>query len=257
MKSLGRCVLGMVLSVNIGTSEQEHVYSGFLTYYRGKHLWVTAGHVIDNLIEVRASGADIKIMRWLDRYPLQGAEAAQVHDRNLVLSRADDIDVGYAIIRGFDADALSRNRNLRLVNDQLWSDLDSSTPEGYYLIGYPNTRMSVSLTRVAEKEDQKTLRTSLLCLPIQRIEHRRELQHIDFWNDAEAFYGQILPSQEAHKLNRVTGMSGAPVFSIERLPDGNVFRGLIGLQSKQWVGESIIRIEPIRRAIEAIGQTIS
>ena len=80
------------------------------------------------------------------------------------------------------------------------------------------------------------------------------LADIEKWSDEEAFYGKILPYTDfpEFEVEEVKGMSGGPILSVERDPDGRIRYRLVGIIQSWYRSESIIRAEPISRIAQAI-----
>jgi hypothetical protein len=87
---------------------------------------------------------------------------------------------------------------------------------------------------------------------VRQIEYRANAHTTKaFWNDPEAFYGQILPFVEGSKYQPASlqGMSGGPLFSLERDPSDRIRYRLFGIQRSEDRDERLIRVEPIHRCL--------
>src|SRR5438105_3577447 len=71
-----RHILALQMVFRYQGKEYHDLYSGFATYYRNRLMWITAGHVIDEITE-RASNPKLEIgaAGWLDGCEVSGAES--------------------------------------------------------------------------------------------------------------------------------------------------------------------------------------
>lgn len=247
-------LLSLFLSVEINGQTQHGVYTGFLFYYREHLLWVTAGHVIDEIRYIlSAPNASIAGMRWLDNCAIPGAESIPVHHRDMEMFSANEsgIDFGVVKILGLDRANILRNDQVKPMTEQVWKNVHLAQPEGYYVLGYPKEWGELSEKRISENQVLCSFRANLACLPVSRIEYRGADPTDEFWNDPEAFYGQIMPFVDVpwHQPESVVGMSGGPLFSIERDINRQIRYRLFGIQRSWRQDERIIRAEPIHRII--------
>jgi hypothetical protein len=254
-----RHLLGLLLEVEVGDKTHCRVYTGFLLDYQEYLWWVTAGHVIERVGEI-SSNPHMKIrrMRWLDGYEVPGAESIPVDDRDLQTFSALDrgLDVGMALIPTLDAMNIVSNNRVRIMTEQAWKNIHLARPEGYYILGYPKEWVEVVETPLSGNRMRFSLRADLACLPVRRIEHRGPHRTKEFWNDPDAFYGEILPFVDAqvYQPNDIVGVSGGPLLSIERTSDGHLLYRLFGIQRSWDRDERLIRAEPIHRFVDLISE---
>jgi hypothetical protein len=160
------------------------------------------------------------------------------------------IDFGAIKIMGLDAQIMLNNNRTQVITELIWKDLHLAKPEGYYVLGYPQEWTDHHEVRLSDNQILNSFRANLACLPVRQIEYRGEF-HTDkeFWNDPEAFYGQILPfvDESEHQPASVKGMSGGPLFSIERDPSDRIRYRLFGIQRSEDKDERLIRAEPIHK----------
>ena len=249
-----RHLLGLFLSVEERGQIRHGVLTGFLLHYQDILLWVTAGHVINGINE-RLSNPNIKVlrMRWLDGCEIPGAESIPVHNRNLKMFstlKSDGIDFGVAAITGLDAENILRNNRVQTMTEQIWKNLHLAQPEGYYVLGFPEEWFEVQEDRLPDNKILGSAQANLACLPVKRIDYRGFSHTKEFWDDPGAFYGQVLPfaDEPGYQPKSITGMSGGPVFSIERTAAEILYR-LVGIQRSQDKDERLIRAEPIQRIV--------
>lgn len=258
-KLIERHLLGLFIAYRIGTQHHEYVFSGCKLYYKDFLFWLTAGHVID-LVDKMRSGPeiDIRIMRWLDGCEIEGAHTIPVSNTEFrtlsTYADGDGIDFGIGHIDGHDARAILHNPNARYLTELAWKNVDRSRPEGFYLVGFPGEWGEHTEERISAKQAKHSFEAKVVCLPIRRIDYPDPHPNDEFWNDPEAFYGQILPYSDVpgHQPKDIDGMSGGPIYSIERDEDGRMQYWPFGIQRSWDRGKRSIRAEPIHRIISFI-----
>ncbi|MFV2044608.1 MAG: hypothetical protein ACC700_15410 [Anaerolineales bacterium] len=256
-----RHVLGLFVGGFQAGEYQHNFYTGFLLRHGNYLLWLTAGHVVDELNKILNSrDFEVTKMTWLDRYEGQGDEGVIVHNRNL-LSKSwmpHGLDLGVIVVSELDAGNLLANKNIRLVEESIWHNLSSASPEGYYLVGYPKAWNELTDGPQKEGKILRSFKADLACLPIQPIEPPSETSGNDFWSHPDAFFGRILPYVDFPEfdVDSLAGMSGGPILSIERTSEGQIAYRLVGIQSSWLWSEGVIRAEPIDKVAEAISQAL-
>ncbi len=240
--------------------ERKHLlYTGFLLRYRGLLLWATAGHVIDELASVREdAGCQLRQMRWLDGCDTPHAESVIVHDRNLMMYSAlgQGVDFGTAAIVGLDAANMMAGGRVKPITEEIWRNIEAASPDGYYLIGYPDPWLSATSCFAADGSVHWSVRAHLSCVPLQKVERPPNGVSKHRARQEGAFYGRILPflEREGYQPESIKGMSGGPVFSIERDPGGGIRYRLFGVQSTWWPESRVVRAESIQRILAVIGE---
>ncbi len=251
----GRHLVGLFLSVQAEGSNRQGVYTGFVLFYEENLLWITAGHVVDEIRQVLSNPeTDVQIMRWLDGCDIPGAESVPVHNRNLDMFSGSEfgIDFGAIKITGLDAQNMLHNNRTQVITELIWKNLHLAKPEGYYVLGYPKEWIEHHEARLSNKQIFNSFRANLACLPVCQIEYRGDSHtNKEFWNDPEAFYGQILPFVDGPEYQPVSvkGMSGGPLFSIERDPSDRIRYRLFGIQRSEDKDERLIRVEPMHKIL--------
>lgn len=253
-----RHLVSLYLACDADGERKHIVYTGFLLRYRGLLLWATAGHVIDELSSMREDAAcQVRQMRWLDGSDIPQAESVIVHDRDLMVYSAlsEGIDFGTVAIMDLDAANIMAGGRVVAITEEIWRNMESANPDGYYLIGYPATWVRVDSRVEPAGSIHWSVRADLSCIPLARVERppKRSVEHSG--RDEEAFYGRILPFLvgEGYQPETIEGMSGGPVFSIERDPGGAIRYRLFGIQSRWWPESRVVRAEPIQRILTLLG----
>ncbi|SRR5258708_4208654 len=241
-------IIGLYAQVREKNEIRKVIYSGVLIENNGILLWLTAGHVIDELREAESkSEITLESLQWVDTFEEIGpAGIISVGKNRQMYSFTDKhTDIGIIKIFGLEAMNIRSNENIRPIDGESLSNFRQIHPEGYHLVGFPNELAG---------DNGGAFEASFLCLPVQKTEYNDnwrtyESRSDGSWNDPQDFYGQILSFAE--NLNgqpdSIKGMSGGPIFAIERnkLHVNKLFHRLIGIQSR-WVPTTrTIRAEPI------------
>jgi hypothetical protein len=254
-------LLGLFLSYKESSEEQPRhaIATGFLLYHRETLLWVTAGHVVNKIRGILSNpGNDVLRMRWLDGCEIPGAESVMVHNRDLMMFSASEqgMDFGVVALTGLDQANIIKGGRVLVMTEQVWKNLHLAQPEGYYIVGYPQEWLEIEQERLDDRLVRGSATVNLACVPVERIELPTDAQPASFWNDPEAFYGRILPFADdpTGQPGSIVGMSGGPVFSIERDPDGKLRYRLFGIQSKCLEKSRRVRAEPIHKIVAMINE---
>ncbi len=251
----GRHIVGLLFYVQAeGSKPEVRVYTGFVLYYEENLLWITAGHVVDIIRDLLSNPKiKVKIMRWLDGCEIPGAEFIPVHNRNLYMFSSSEIGVDFGAIgiTGLDAENMLNNNRTQVITELIWKNLHLAKPEGYYVLGYPQEWIKHEEEQLSDNRILNLFRVNLACLPVRRIEYRGDIHTKEFWNDPEAFYGQIIPfvDEPEYQPASVGGMSGGPLFSIERDPSDRIRYRLFGIQRSEDKDEKLIRVEPMHKIL--------
>ena len=252
-----RHMLGLAITYDEQNERHRAHVSGFLVDYRGKLCWFTAGHVIEEILRVRNDPKyEMVDFRWLDRHSAKGADTLPAHNKLPAAhyQYAGGLDFGMIVIEGLDELHVRSNESLSLMTEQGWANLESSDPDGYYLIGFPAEWQSVDETPVGTRQTKVALIAPLSCLPVGRIDPPLTSVRDEFWDDEEAFYGEIAAFERVEnpaesQPSDIVGMSGGPLLSLERQPDGRIRYRLCGVLASWNKSKRFVRVEPILRIV--------
>jgi hypothetical protein len=140
--------------------------------------------------------------------------------------------------------SLQANRELIPITEVGWQNYQNVNPDGHYLVGYPDEdwKPHSSISQIG-RDFFIDLVTALVCVPVQKLARRPADDPKDFWNHPTSFYGEIMPLPDGLNLDDIVGLSGGPILSIERTPEGELKYRLAGIQSAWLKGKRIIRAE--------------
>jgi hypothetical protein len=256
MKQYKSHILGLLLAIWNGNDFQYSVYSGIPLFYKGRLIWITAGHIIDEIHEILSSQSiRVDIICWLDDYGIKGAEGVWFHKRDPIMSswKGKGTDIGLMVINELDQGNLFKNRNFKPILPYIWLNPKNEVPEGYYAIGYPRVWSSHSQREIGPKEISHFVKADILCLPLRKINRETQILDNECWKKENAFIGSIekYPDDPNFTIESINGMSGGPIFSIQRKKNKGLLYRLIGIisecdaQQSMICGESILDFENI------------
>jgi hypothetical protein len=250
-------ILALFVAGSVNGSFQFAVYSGILFDHDGTLVWITAGHVVEELATLitsphfRAS----KIC-WLDDYHVTAASALPLHRTDIPMKswRDTGLDLGALLPSVLDAGNIRLNDNVHPITARIWHNLNPAKVEGYYAVGFPGPWVQHSETPKPNRKTLHSVSANLACLPLKEIPPPVEMAHEQAWADPGAFYGRIIPFLDypEFQVDTVRGMSGGPVLSVERNSDGRIVYRLVGIIEAWSPSLSVIRAEPVRRVAAAI-----
>jgi len=248
-------IVGLFIRGFEGNIQRQGIYTGFLVRYKGSLLWVTAGHVIEEIYSLENSGDyKIKEMRWLDGFEKPYASSVPVYNQPLDMFWKYDENIDFGVIRisGLEESLIYKNEKLIIMDEMIWTNLHLAKPDGFYIFGYPKEWTKLNQKRINEKQTIFSFLANLACLPIQKIEYSELPENIkEIWKDREAFYGKIIDFEDDNQLQptSIKGMSGGPLVSIEIDKNEKYRYRLFGIQSKWVEGSRIICAESMEKLI--------
>lgn len=255
----GRHLLGLLVSYKSKGQEHHSFFTGFLLDYKNLLLWITVGHVVDQIVQILLhDSVEITRIRWADGCELSGAESIPVHKSELLGKtfsiKNTSMDFGAIAISSLAEINIRKNNRSIIMDERVWKNIHLSKPDGYYVLGFPEPWFSVSPLPTSTSSLKYMARANISCLPVERIipDHQRE--PTSFWGDTEAFYGHIVPFLDSPEgqPETIVGMSGGSLFSIEQDENSQIRYYLYGIQ-KDWLkNQKIVRADPIHRILSII-----
>ncbi|QDV89491.1 hypothetical protein RAS2_05590 [Phycisphaerae bacterium RAS2] len=256
---LGRYLAPLLIVWKKSGKSAPLLYTGFLLKHRDACLWVTAGHVIEEIRKI-INDESVTIIKahWLDCCGHNSERASIPVDLKELVSFYMDTE-------GFDAGVFALNEYyVRLfeaghVNEFLtegaWRLNGQWSPQGYYLIGQPAEKHVLKKSILSSTTVLYNLRSPTYCLPLVEIPDSSNEEPREFWCSPHSFYGQLIPfaNGDDPSVSDIRFMSGGPIFSVDWSLPGPPQIGLIGIQSS-WLPESrrirATRIEALTGAID-------
>ena len=227
-------IVPLLVAGEVNNAIQHNVYSGLLLEHNQTLVWLTAGHVIDELKQLLSSSTfKPSVMAWLDEFEKENAENIRLHRTDMPTKswRTNGLDIGAIIPSVLDAGNLRKNKKVVPVNARIWKNLSQANPEGYYAIGFPRPWSTHSQKLLPNRKILHSVKADLACLPLKEVTPPPEFADNPIWSDPTAFYGKILPfTDDANfQVDDVKGMSGGPILSVERESNGGIVYRLVGI----------------------------
>lgn len=230
-------------------------YSGLLVHTRGLYIWITASHVIRELniiLSDRSVFAQIKAPSKHVAVEPVPIDLTACHRFSFQKSQEDDlgVDVGAVILPVHVA------RLLIASGYGFMSPVDFARRgeqfDAYSLLGYPRDACDArTRRRGADRIAHFRLRAPMLALfptPPPDNSWRKPLYR--------RFFG-IYPNHSntpegEFSIDDVRGMSGGPVFGINRESEGPPSIRLIGIQSVQGTNTGVLAVCPVRTFVSVL-----
>lgn len=250
-------VLGLAIEYEFNAKREIVHYTGFMLCHRERDMWITAAHAIDEICELRRSKYHRIIRcRIVDHCTTADAEALpfDLEATQYYSATEAGLDFGAMWLPNLTVAGILGGSGVVPLTANIWTNRAEVVPEGYFLVGYPSESVQTLKTPIGGGLAKYQLTSTLVCLPVRMIEHGAHAAPSHrFWDDPEAFYGEILPFSGIHveQPRDIVGMSGAPLFAFRQEP-GGVRYYLWGIQRSWHEGHRFVRCEPVDRIIDAM-----
>lgn len=234
------------------------VCSGFFLEHLGIHFWMTAGHVLDEILNtMKDPNTRIREMLLRDGLPIVHEDAASIPFK-LEPSQVFSIDLdGPAGVDGTGLDfgmvpieketlaLLQANPGVGFVNAEDSLDSLQADAWGLYLMGVPGER--------AQRASETNLQYQIHCLAVKVLgECPNGLARCQ-----RAIYGELVGDQHIDaQPESIRGMSGGPVFAIEPRGGGNWRCRLVGILSAWHAPSRTVRITPIADVLVSVEHAV-
>ncbi len=219
-RALIKYFVQLYMSYKVGNNTYRLPSTGILVEVNKSLLWVSAGHVVEAIIE-QYKKETINDLRWIDRWDISGADTLPFQRRDLKYYSGlpKGSDFGAILLSILEAENFRSNNKLKPLIMRIGKQKETITePEGYLLAGFPWEVSKVDHTPVSSHKEMIRFSSKLICLPLMKKEWKDLLFHEEGWDDNKAFYGELLPYSDIEDAqpDELKGMSGGPVFSFYR-----------------------------------------
>lgn len=251
-----KSVIGLLISYSTNNESPYQFYTGFLLEQKERLLWMTAGHIIDQIDQILEIGNNNLIMRWFDGCPIDGAESIPINYHSLHKKswKCMGLDAGVIVISPLEKENILKNDRIKPLNTQAGFQIEPAKIEGYFVVGFPRIYNNYKERPAGINKVLKSIRADYTCIPLEKIPFPVNDLNTDFFDKPEAFYGQLIDKQldPVDYVHDIKYMSGSPIFSIERTLDDKLLYRLVGIQ-KKWLPESRrICAEPFDKVIQEL-----
>jgi hypothetical protein len=251
-------VIGLSVVATEGHSKAAEMYSGFLLQRGGLYQWVTAGHVLRDLDQLRhRTDTTIRMARWCDNRTSAQDESIPTDLRSMAMVYPQKLDVGVVWFNDHEVDLIRANTSVAPLTAKSWRYNNQAQPDGIYVVGLPKPMRHEQFSRLG-RMNSYSFTAGIIALPVVRmIDPTTRDQDHEFWTHHHCLYGQVeLPRLEGMPaLADIVGTSGGPLLSIERTPGGGLKYRLWAIQSAWLPSLRVVRAEPIQLAVKLIDRT--
>lgn len=192
---------------------QPFEVSGFVISVHGMWFFVTAGHVLDTIEEVRK---DQEFSGWY--FDDSGAYGGEHHtsipfdfdgsQKFSLVDLADGYDYGFLYLRPYYVNLLSGN-GILAADENHWNNVPEEC-DWYALVGIPEHSV-----RLVHSGDTLGILKQPVYVQLKRMANPPP----EIVKPRPMFYGE-LPSVEEAPIEDIKGMSGGPIFGFKHQPDG-------------------------------------
>lgn len=245
-KAFGVHLVGLHVAYLTEEIEGFALYTGFLYEHDGFPLWISAGHVVNDLEALRQSKAFTKVTaKWADMSksdPLGDTGfPIDLDELHFLGIDKQGVDLGLCSFPERHYRLFMSNQTRKFLDKAFVLGAADANPEGYVLVGMPAAKHEVSQVQLESGNTLSHLIAPIYCLPLEKIEDRNEETPEEFWGGHGAFYGQLVPFTGESDIPQfsIEYMSGGLILSVERRGPENIDYRLFGIQSS-WLPESKI-----------------
>jgi hypothetical protein len=219
--------------------------SGFLLVYQGYWCWITAGHVIKEILKFQKEAERLRVhASWNDGFNCKGAESIPLSDFSKLASwhiEEDGLDLGIVLIKPYEARLIQANPEIEPLSERVWMGRQRARPESYYIVGSPDEWQS---NEIIDEGKRKHVSADFptIVIPLEKIDPPANNEDA-FWRDPFGFHGRITStiSNKGKYLKNIVGISGGPIFGLMRRNDGQLRYWLYAIQSRWIQNQGIVR----------------
>lgn len=251
-----KSMLALEVPYQLGSEPGVCVLSGFGVLREEGLFWVTAGHCIAGLADLRAhidkEGGQLQL-RWSDGSARPGWESVPTSIEIMPMPYSnDDLDIGVCMIHPHVARTLLANEDFLPFRDDEIEPHDAENQEwsAAYLCGYPieSNEDSISRTRDGVK---LVIKRNCVLVPLRNVMTAEKVRELglgedDFTSKSQYFFATIegTGDVEGAAIKSIAGMSGGPIVAqVESRISTQRFM-LVGIQSS-WIPKgAVIRALP-------------
>ena len=217
--------------------------SGFLIQTKGLLIWMTAGHVFNELNRnLKLNEVDGIKARWIDNCPNKEAQYIPCDYQSLhpISIDIEGFDFGIVLLSPLYVKLLLKiKENMPLTNAH-WRLDDCFEADEYYLVGLPHE--FTELEQIGNSPEVHEYRSSgtIVSVPLTREDQTIHQSESDFWQHKDNFYGKVFPirNDDGDLLKDISGMSGGPIFGV-RIIDQNKFEYRVIAVQSSWLSQSM------------------
>lgn len=242
----------LILAPSETPNKPTHLtFTGSIVTYRGFYFWLTAGHVVQELLKIRgAFGSDRITAKWYDEYGSRAASGIPVslHDAPCLELHSKGIDLGFVLLRPNEVQLILANCNREFLSPNVWLGTETLAPDAFFLVGFPSEESRIDSISQEGRHLRIDADFALTCLEIERVDVEDRRHENSFWHKDNSFYGRLVDFDRERGCPRsIVGMSGGPIFSFTKCGDEHRYH-LFAVQSHWLESEHAVRGVPIQLA---------
>ena len=251
-------LLALHVHCTINGEFRQEICTGFLLDIGTHIFWMTAGHVIDHLQELLEAPevSNIKAA-WMDHHMDPNATSMPMALASTPTYSAISqygSDWGCIALSHMYRELIASNPQVEPLQPEVWKGVEGSKPAGFHLVGMAAevVKHEVVGTRNGKRLWRSEVTTQ--CLPVVKLADPIPDTDPSFWDHPGDFFGQLTDFADIKipiELN-IKGMSGGPLFSIERDGESGIRYRLVGVQSAWLKTPRVIRATNIGTIADTI-----
>lgn len=248
-----------LLVIHRHEGEYKHsVASGILIEHSGMKLWVTAGHVLEELTQaLKSCPASEFDARWIDNY-LDAAQAMiplSLSDLHCVWTNEKEQDFGAVSLTNNQVQLLTADNRSTFLNPMSWARNSEFQPDTYIMAGFPMERSAIEKITAIGTDDLVDLKFEAMTAAVEPLDVATLHDDHEFFRYPDAFYGKLAGFKEQQDIGSIEGMSGGPIFGISRERDRVRYR-LFAIQGSWLPRRGVIRATRIEQFDSAMRSAI-
>jgi hypothetical protein len=168
---------------------------------------------------------------------------------------SDDFDFGAVAIRSNTAANLLVNPMLEHFEKTDWIKVPSKGRR--YVVGLPDELLESPISQLKNRVASQ-IRSPHIVMPLTRFRYPGPDEFDAFWSGSDGEYFRVLPYSDTKRFPVISlsGMSGGPVFIVNRAGDRGYLLHLLGIQRSEKRTKRLVRVEPFAKVVnlfESVG----
>lgn len=234
--------LSLKVSYSIKGVPNVSWFSGFLILTKSLLMWMTAGHVLEEIRKLlQTEGVGSIKARWIDNDPNVNTKSipCELAELRLTFVNIEGYDFGFVLLPPYYTKQILAIKENRPLTEAHWKSDDNFEPEGYYITGIPQEL--TELKQLSNGPEIYKFKSSaiLLSVPVIKEEAVKHISENEFWRHDNNFYGKLLCIHDDNdkELADIKGMSGGPIFGVRSIDKDKIQYRIIAIQSS-WLNQS-------------------
>ena len=251
LEELGGSLLKHVYSLGVAYESmgelRQVVYSGFVIQEGAFWFWITAGHCLHQINELRTTeGVHVHSYRLHEALKSRPSESIPIEYDSVTrfLSEGLSPDIGSLLLPNYVVDLLRANTDMEPFSGAHLRSIHGERCAQYFVLGYPAEIRKEEILVEPNNIRMKFRSPTVMLSTSLDLAYDQEAEPTDFWGREDCLYGQVdlQTSDSGVELTDISGMSGGPVIGFD-LVGGAPKYWICGLQSMWLPKRGIVRVE--------------